>query len=271
MNRWKQWKRHGRYFWRAKTKYQIGSPFVLEFAEEVLEDKRTFYIFDDLEFIRQKLSTIKEPLKKKDFGAGSSITDTKNTTIAEIAKYNQSQPRVGQMLFRLINWQKPQYMVELGTAFGVTTLYQASASLNGEMLTIEGCEETAAVAEQTFENLKAKNIKILIGQFDEVLPEVLKNLPRLDYIFIDGNHRKAPTLKYFEMCLPYVHNDSIVVFDDIRWSDGMNEAWETIKAHPKVTLTLEVFDVGIVFFRKEQKTKAHFDLLPVQMKPFLRR
>lgn len=267
MEKWKLLERHAKYLWRAQTKYQVHSPFVFEFMEEVLDDQRHYYAFDELEFLRKTLKKNKSPLKKQDFGAGSLITNTKNTTIAEIAKYNQSHPRVGQMLFRLINWRKPEYLVELGTAFGVTTLYQALASLNGQMTTIEGCEATAKVAKSSFEMIKAKNINLIVGQFDEVLASVLEQLPRLDYIFIDGNHRKDPTLKYFEMCLPYINNDSIFVFDDVRWSNGMNEAWQAIKAHPKVKLTLEVFDVGIVFFRTEQKEKEHFELLPSRLKP----
>ncbi len=267
MENWNRFKRHSRYLLRAKTKYQIHSPFVFEFAEEVLEDNRGYYIFEDLEDLRQQLILDDEPIFKKDYGAGSQKIDTKATTISKIAKNNQSHKRVGQMLFRLINWQKPQRMLELGTAFGITTMYQAFASLNGKMTTIEGCEATAAVAEEAFSFIETTNIDLKVGQFDDILPQVLEDYGQLDYLFIDGNHRKEPTIKYFEMCLPYIHNDSIFVFDDVRWSSGMNEAWQEIKNHPKVTLTIEVFDVGIVFFRKEQKEKAHFELVPTKIKP----
>ena len=263
-----QFKRHFKYFWSAKTAYQIHSPFVFEFAKEVLEDKRSYYAFEDLEDLREELTEMSDPIHKKELGAGSSVTNTLETTISEIAKFNQSKPQVGRMLFRLINWLKPKYMVELGTAFGITTMYQAMASLNGKMITIEGCDETAAMALETFEAMEAENVEIVVGNFDVVLPTILKNLPQLDYMFIDGNHRKEPTLKYFEMCLPYVHNDTILVFDDVRWSDGMFEAWQTIKKHEQVTLTLEVFDVGIVFFKKEILEKRHFELLPTSVKPW---
>lgn len=268
MEKWKRIQRHSRYLWRAKTKYQIHSPFVFEFAEQVLEDKRNFYAFEDLEYLRRQMITNHEQIEKTDYGAGSQKINTKKTTtIAKIAKNNQSHRRVGELLFRLVDWQKPKKMLELGTAFGITTMYQAFGSLHGKMITIEGCEATAAVAKDAFEVEEATNIDLRIGQFDELLPNILKDYKTLDYLFIDGNHRKEPTIKYFEMCLPYIHNDTIFVFDDVRWSSGMNEAWQEIKQHPKVTLTIEVFDVGIVFFRKEQKEKAHFELLPSRMKP----
>ena len=32
----------------------------------------------------------------------------------------------------------------------------------------------------------------------------------------------------------------------------MEEAWEIIKKHPKVTVTIDTFQWGIVFFRSEQ-------------------
>ena len=56
--------------------------------------------------------------------------------------------------------------------------------------------------------------------------------------------------------LPTITNESIWIFDDIHWSDDMEEAWEIIKNHPKVTVTIDTFQWGIVFFREEQK-KEH--------------
>jgi len=202
---WKRIQRHSRYLWRAKTKFQIHSPFVFEFAEEVLEDKRNYYAFEDLEYLRRQMITDDETIEKTDYGAGSQKINTKKTTtIAKIAKNNQSHRRVGEMLFRLINWQKPKKMLELGTAFGITTMYQAFASLNGKMTTIEGCEATAEVARDAFVTEEAKNIDLRVGQFDELLPDILKDYKTLDYLFIDGNHRKEPTIKYFEMCFMFI-------------------------------------------------------------------
>lgn len=275
MEKWKQFNRHIAYLWRAKTKYQVHSPFVFELINEVLEDDREFYVFEELEWLREDLKESDVVIEKQDFGAGSKNENNKKTTVASIAKYNQSHPRTAQFLFRLINRFKPKTMVELGTSLGITTMYQAFGSTNGQMHSIEGCPTTAIVAKNIIKDFKideveihkAKNIKVHTGVFENVLPKILEEIKQLDYIFIDGNHKKEPTINYFEMCLPYINNESIMVFHDIRWSEGMAAAWAEIQAHERVTLTLEIYDFGVVFFRDEQLEKQHFSLIPTKYKP----
>lgn len=236
-------------------------------ADEVLDDRRFFYPYEELEDLRDELKAMDTPIPKVEYGAGSSVIDTQNATIAQIAKYNQSHPRVGQLLFRLVHWLKPRTLLELGTSFGITTGYQAYAAPQSRMITIEGCPHTAGMALETLDVMELEQVEVRIGRFEDELEQALQDLETLDYAFIDGNHRREPTLAYFEACLPYVHNDSVLVFDDVRWSQGMYEAWNAIKAHPRVTLTVEVFDVGLVFFRAEQAHKQHFDLIPSRYKP----
>jgi predicted O-methyltransferase YrrM len=267
VEKWKQLNRHIKYLWRAKTKYQVHSPFVFEFINEVLEDDRFFYAFEELEWLREDLKESDAVIPKKDFGAGSKNENKKTTTVASIAKYNQSHPRTAQFLFRLTNRFKPKTMIELGTSLGITTMYQAFGATDGEMHSIEGCPATAIVARNIIHDFKARNVTIHTGIFDHVLPNILEQIKKLDYIFIDGNHRKEPTIEYFEMCLPYIHNNSIMVFHDIRWSESMADAWSEIKTHQRVTLTLEIYDFGVVFFRNEQLEKQHFSLLPTKYKP----
>jgi predicted O-methyltransferase YrrM len=88
---------------------------------------------------------------------------------------------------------------------------------------------------------------------------VLEKIKTLDMLFIDGNHSYDATMRYFEMCKPYLHNQSLIVFDDIYWSKGMTQAWKEIKADPIVTVSIDLFFIGLVFFRKEQ-VKENFKL-----------
>ena len=52
--------------------------------------------------------------------------------------------------------------------------------------------------------------------------------------------------------------ETILIFDDIHWSAEMEKAWAEIKANPSVTLTIDLFFIGLVFVRKAQKEKEHF-------------
>ena len=117
---------------------------------------------------------------------------------------------------------------------------------------MEGCPETAEIAAEVILKAGTTGIRQIVGNFDDKLPAVIEKLERLDFVFVDGNHQKEATLRYFEWCLPKVHDGTLLIFDDIYWSDGMKEAWATIKAHPQVTVTIDMFWVGLVYFRKGQ-------------------
>ena len=105
--------------------------------------------------------------------------------------------------------------------------------------------------------LQIKNIEIIVGDFKDTLSPTLEKIKTIDFGFIDGNHQEMPTINYFEECLNYCHENSVLVFDDIHWSQGMENAWSHIKNHKKVFVTIDLFFVGIVFLNPTQK-KEHF-------------
>ena len=162
------------------------------------------------------------------------------------------------MLYRLAADLQPQNMIELGTCLGTTSLYLQKAAPEAKVYTLEGCPETADVGEEVFKKAGVNNIEQVTGNFDDTLPGVFEKLDRVDFVFVDGNHQKDATLQYFQWCLPKVHEDTLLIFDDIYWSDGMKEAWAAIKAHPQVTVTIDLFWIGLVYFRKGQAERGFF-------------
>ena len=249
---------------KAKTKHGVSSPFVFELLTKVFPARVYNQKLDQVEDIRRELLSSKQIITIKDLGAGSRVNNSWQRKVASIAKHSAKSPAQAQLLYRIVEFLKPANMLELGTSFGLTTIYAATANPDGRITTIEGCPETAKIARETFVRLSMKHIDLVEGNFDEVLPKLLTQftehrIPRsgVDYVFFDGNHRKEPTLKYFVQCLPYINNETVFVFDDIHWSKEMDEAWEEIKKHPQVRLTIDIFHMGFVFFRQEQ-TKEHF-------------
>ena len=189
-----------------------------------------------------------------DYGAGSKVNASRQRTIGDIARNSQKTARFGRLLFRLIRRFEAKNIVDLGTSLGMTTAYlgEATKAHKGQVLTFEGCPETAAVARQNFNRLNLHNISVVVGNLDETLAPAITALPPIDLVFFDANHRYEPTVRYFETCLANIHNDTVFVFDDIHWSEEMEQAWAYIKQHTAVTLTVDLFWVGLVFFRKEQ-------------------
>lgn len=242
---------------RSKNEYGIHSPFVYNLITDVLKNNEKFYCYVPIEKLRRSLQESNESVEVVDYGAGSQLDNGTKRTVKSIARNSAKSPFYAQMLFRLANHFKSKTIVELGTSLGISTSYLAACSSKTKIFTIEGSLEISKLAQTNFRKLGIKNIETISGPFSEKIPEVLKKCKEIDLVFFDGDHRKEPTLQYFNMFLQYKNENSIFIFDDIYWSPGMLQAWEEIKKHPQVTVTIDLYQIGIVFFRKDQ-AKEHF-------------
>lgn len=258
-----------KWFFRAQTRFNVHSPFVYNFTEKVLEDKRVFYAFYDMEILRKLLLRQRKVLKIKDYGAGSLVSGEKTRSIRSLVKHSATIPLYCRYLFRIVNEYKPKTLLELGTSVGISSLYHSRAAMNAKYITIEGDAGIAEVARQNFERMRAENVEQMVGTFEQKLIPALEKLNRLDYAFIDGNHREKPTEEYFLKCLEYAHENSVFVFDDIHWTAGMERAWEEIIKHPSISHSIDLFFMGVVFFKKEKPEKKHFSLCPAVWKPWI--
>lgn len=236
---------------KAKNRHGIHSPFVYELLDQVIYDRTVFSEYGTIESIRHALLDRTDEVTITDLGAGSTIDPSNRRKVSDIAKNSAKGGKWGELLFRLSRHFQPETMIELGTSLGIGTLYQALGNPAGRLTTFEGCPNTAAIAREQFAKTKAIP-EIIEGNFDETLQPYLDSIEKLDWAFVDGNHQKEPTIRYFHQCLEKCHNDSVLLFDDIYWSKGMAEAWAHIKQHERVTITLDLFQIGIVFLREGQ-------------------
>jgi predicted O-methyltransferase YrrM len=245
------------YLLRSFHLHGIHSPFVYQLNEQVFQEKTPYYAFEEIESIRAKLLLTTKSIAVKDLGAGSKTNRKADRKINEIAKTALKSPAKAQLLFRLAHYLKPVTILELGTSLGITTAYLAKALPSSSISTIEGAEEVAKVARINFDKLQLKNIQLIVDNFDDALQQELQKTGKAEFVFFDGNHRKEPTINYFEQCLTYAEENSVFIFDDIYWSAEMKEAWQEIKKNPRVSLSIDLFDLGLVFFKKGQ-AKEHF-------------
>ncbi|MGZ3885455.1 MAG: O-methyltransferase [Bacteroidia bacterium] len=250
-----------RYRFTAKTAHGVHSPFVSKFIHELIETENTdYYDFKELRKVRSRLLRDHTTITITDFGAGSKVFKGNERKISQLVTSGTSQTKFSRLYYKLINFCNAKYVVELGTSIGLNTLYLSKAGSKTKIVSIEGCKELYRFAGELLREQQAANVTLLNGTFETALPEALNKIPALDILFVDGNHRYAPTMDYFRMGLAKKTEASVFIFDDIHWSEEMEKAWEEIKAHPEVTLTLDLFYAGFVFFRKEQKQKEHFVL-----------
>ncbi len=240
------------FLFNSKNEHSLHSPFVFELYTKIIHAKTQFPLFQEIENLRKKLLENRSIINITDFGAGSRIYKTNQREIRQIAKSAEKNPKFGKLLFRLIQHFKPKTIFDLGTSLGITTIYESKAYDDSMIKTFEGCPATASIAKKNFEELNCKNIEVIIGNIDETLPKNLAKINQLDFAFLDANHRYEPTIRYFELCLEKATEESVFVFDDIHWSDEMHQAWQYIRNHKNVMISIDLFYVGLVFFRKNQ-------------------
>ena len=252
--------RYFRYYLTAANGkgHGIHSPFVYRFITEVLNDNRIFYPYNRIEALRQEMLTSAAVVEVNDFGAGSSGLNGKMRKVKDIAHRSLKSPKYAKLLFRIANYCQTENILELGTSLGVTTSYLASASSHAKVYTLEGAPAIADIAKANFKKLGLNNINTVTGNFDDVLAPVLDRMGTVDLAFLDGNHRKAPTLRYIDLLRAHLHEKSIVILDDIHWSREMEEAWATARGDTSVTCSVDLFFIGILFYNPDFKTKQHF-------------
>lgn len=238
------------HLFKSKSKFKVHSPFIYDLITKGIVKKIPDSIIQKILSKRKELYRDNTLLEVVDFGA---VKKSKSNfkQLNKIAKTALQKQKYAKLLHNLVNYSQSKVIVEFGTSLGLTTSMMAFAAPKGTIYSMEGCKSIAEVAQQNINEFGLKNVSIHIGEFRDVIPQITQNFKKVDFVFFDGNHQKESTIDYFEHFLPYKHNDTIFVFDDIYWSKGMSEAWEYIKNHPDTVVTLDLFQMGVVFFRKE--------------------
>lgn len=237
---------------KSKNQHGVHSPFVFDLLTKCLYQKEDKVVFNQLDSYRTDLLSNPKVIEVNDFGAGSKVFSSSQRKVSQIAKHVGISKKRSHLLFKLVQYFQSNCILEVGTSLGIATAALSIANPKSRILTLEGCDETANVAQSMFTKYELENIQLIRGDFSKTYPKTIKK-HKFDLIYFDGNHTKKATLSYFENCIPFVHNDSVLIFDDIHWSPEMEEAWEEIKKHPEVTITIDTYQWGLVFLRKEQQ------------------
>jgi predicted O-methyltransferase YrrM len=258
-----QIKSYLKFLWHSKNEHAVHSPFVFTLITKCFYDRKPKPEYQVLKEYRKTLLENRNTIAVTDFGAGSNVFKSNKREISRIAKTAGITQNRAELLFRVTAYFQPDTILEIGTSLGLATAALALGSQNAgskaQITTLEGCPETTKIAQKQLEKFALTNVNSVVTEFSSYLEKenASRNREHFSLIYFDGNHQKQATLGYFDLLLPTITNDSVWIFDDIHWSPAMEDAWETIKKHPKVTVTIDTFQWGFVFFRQEQP-KEHF-------------
>ena len=246
-----------KFLWHSKNQHGVHSPFVYSLVTKCFYDTKPKPDYNILKQYRNALLRNKNTIEVTDFGAGSRVFKSNTRQISKIAETAGITPKRAELLYRITNYFKPETILEIGTSLGLATSALSLGNPKAEIVTLEGCPETSGVAQKQFQKFNLTNVEAIITEFKNYFSETATKNCQWKLIYFDGNHSKQATLDYFEWLLPTITNETVWIFDDIHWSEDMEAAWAIIKNHPKVTVTIDTFQWGLVFFRYEQE-KEHF-------------
>lgn len=248
-----------KYWLNAVDKHSLQAPFIYELYTTVIKTDTMTHEFEAIEGIRDKYKRSSESIPVVDFGAGSKVSNGHTRKIKDIASRGLTQKKYSELLYRLCKFLDAKNIVELGTSLGINTLYLAASNKNVAVSTFEGSPSLCEIAKDTFEQAYTNNIRIVEGNIDDNLQAFIDNSPPIDIAFIDANHRYAPTVSYFNTMLTKLHDQSCLIFDDIHWSEEMDKAWKEIRSHYRVSLSIDLYQMGLVFFNPDLR-KQHYVL-----------
>jgi predicted O-methyltransferase YrrM len=223
----------------------VHSPFLFDFVKNVIYEKHPYYVYSDVERLRKNMLADKQKIYFEDYGTGKN----RYIAVSEIAAKSVKKRKCAQLIYRIANFTKPYVVLELGTSLGITTSYLSAVS--GNCITIEGCEAVAEIAKQNLKELKRSNIRLVTGDITSVLPDIVEQAESLDLVFIDANHTSMALKAYFDICMTKIKPHSVMIIDDIHYSKDMEDGWNYINQHAEVRVTMDLYELGIVFFRPD--------------------
>ena len=237
----------------------VHSPYLFEWVRMVMSDKHAYRVWEDIESVRARMLVSDQVVEFVDYGSGVGRKGEGakgEKRVKDIAKGSLARAKYAQMLFRLVNWLGHQLreenrgltIVELGTSLGVTTAYLAGVDTRDKVYTYEGCEAVAKIAKENWNVLGMNNISCLVGPID--VEQLRGGFGYIDVAFVDANHTYEASMRYFDVLAQKVHEKSVVVMDDIHHSEEMERAWKEICADERVTSTIDLYQMGLVFFDK---------------------
>jgi len=247
-----------KYQLHAKKRQGIHSPFIYDLVDKGLtrkvanEHKTILKAFD----LTQQHDT--RVIHITDLGAGSRKLSTQRN-IQDIHRVSSSGRRYGRLLYLLCKHYKPLHILELGTSLGRGSLAMHLGHSEAQITTIEGSPEIAAIASENINKFATNptNIEVITSSFSTYLSDL--DNATFDLVYIDGHHEGKALRNYLDQIMPFTHEQTLFLLDDIRWNDDMFKAWNELISDERFHVSIDFFRMGVLSSRPAQ-AKEHFIL-----------
>ena len=217
----------------------------------------------EIERVRERLLGGSAPLVDGTFGPAGPLESP--VTIADACK--ASKP-AGQalLLYWLAREFRPRTVIELGTNVGISSAYLAAGlreTAEARLVTLDASRYKQRIARGIHEELGLGKVAYRQGLFADTLVPALQELPPIDMAFIDGHHLYDATLSYYETVLVHASPRCVFVFDDIRWSEGMERAWAVLSKDGRFRIVADLERMGVCIRREGPPRKPFHVSFPL--------
>ena len=239
---------------RYRKGFGVHSPFVFNLITKVIEERCGYYSFNEIELLRKQLLFRNEYITYPDRRNKGKM---RRRRIGEIVKREAIRPKHGALLFRLANYFKSKHILQLGPTMGLSTLYLTSYATDVRCIALESVPEFAAIAEQDYQKGARNPIDLRVGSYRQLLPKALEEMEQLDFVFFNTLYEPEDNLWLFNECIKHVHDGTLFVFEGIKENRKMRQLWHDVCLHPDVTVTLDLYSLGIIVFHKKLHKKDY--------------
>ncbi len=250
------------YYIKARTRYSIHSPFLHQFIAFVFDKERVYYDFQKLHQISEQIKLEEGILPDERFSRthrqnGISLSGLYKKSGHDLSEY--------ECLYRLALFLKPSSILELGACTGMSSMALYLGAKPKSLKTLEGNQYLSAYCNNLFKNQGISSAVCIHTEFKEYLESA--HLKETELVFIDGHHQYAPTMSYTKLLIENSSDRSVIIMDDIHWSEEMYKAWNALKMHPQVHCSLETFRWGFLF-KDSRISSGHYCLISSKWKPW---
>ena len=239
---------------RYRKGFGVHSPFVFDLITKVIEEKCPYYSFQDIELLRKKMLFCTDQITYADRQNRGKL---RSRTLGEIVRREAIHPKHGALLFRLVNYFKSQNILQLGPTMGLSTLYLTSYAAGLRCIALETVPEFGRISKRVFEQAAHNPIDLRVGSYAALLPQALQDLGSVDFVFFNTLYEQEHNLELFNACAKYAHDNTVFVFEGIKESGKMRAFWRDVCLHPDVTVTLDLYSLGILIFRNKLHKKDY--------------
>lgn len=242
---------------RSQSSFALHSPFLYELynamrARNFLNKQAE----DELKNLRKVFASDKTSIEFEDPGArGGTI----KSTVAEIFKRTSKPIHQAACISAAASYINAKKILELGTAFGTTSLCMHFFNPEASICTMEGVSAIADKAEMSLAIAKEGSIESKTGLFKDLLPDYIKENQNIDFVFMDGHHSGAASTDYLNQIYPALSDIAIIAVDDIYYSSDMEDFWNSMITDNRFEAGLDFFHFGLLI-KNSNLQKMNFTL-----------